>query len=78
MNTWPDEPISRPQNYPVARDAANWAKPVERLSLDNVPGNGLSLYVDGWQTLSPLRGSDSCGRRHTRCAWKERQCCLPS
>jgi hypothetical protein len=56
MNTQPDEPVSKSQNYPVARDAANWAKPVERLSLNNAPGSALNLNVDGRQTLSPLRG----------------------
>ncbi len=37
-------------------DAGNWARPVERLTVSDVPSAALNLNVDGRQTLSPLKG----------------------
>lgn len=56
MNLRPDEHANLPHDRPVARDAENWAKPVESLSLKGAPASALNLNVDGRQTLSPLRG----------------------
>lgn len=41
---------------PAPRDAGNWAKPVEHLSVSSTPNGALNLNVDGRQTQSPLRG----------------------
>lgn len=38
------------------RDADNWAKPVERLSVKSAPSGAVNLNVHGRQTLSPLKG----------------------
>lgn len=38
------------------RDEGNWAKPVERLSVNSTPSGALNLNVNGRQTLSPLQG----------------------
>lgn len=50
------QPIDKSGDRPDARDAGNWAKPVERLKVSNTPGGALNLNVDGRQTLSPLKG----------------------
>lgn len=40
----------------TARDAGNWARPVERLTVREAPSGAMNLNVDGRQTVSPLRG----------------------
>ena len=40
----------------VARDAGNWATPVEHLKVSATPGGALNLNVEGRETLSPLKG----------------------
>lgn len=41
---------------PPSRDAQNWAKPVERLTVENAPSGAVNLNVHGRQTLSPIKG----------------------
>lgn len=41
---------------PPPRDSHNWAKPVDRLSVEHPPSGAVNLNVHGRQTLSPLKG----------------------
>jgi hypothetical protein len=52
--TLTEEPPTPTQN-PVSRDAANWAKPVDRLSAENVRG-GTVDSVTGKRATGPLQG----------------------
>lgn len=53
MNNPPE--ILQPEPKPT-RDAANWAKPVDRLTVSDAPGSALNLNVNGRQTVNPLKG----------------------
>ena len=52
----------------IPRDADNWAKPVERLSVGSTPSGALNLNVDGRQTQSPLRGFGQLWQKTYRAA----------
>lgn len=56
MSSQSNHQIDNSGEHPAARDAGNWAKPVEHLKVNNAPGGALNLNVDGRQTLSPLKG----------------------
>lgn len=48
--------MSTPSNTPQARDAGNWAKPVDRLRVTETPSGAVNLNVNGKQVVSPLQG----------------------
>jgi hypothetical protein len=48
-------PPQAPPEAPLSRDAANWAKPVDRLSAEGVAGSGVDR-VTGKRVTSPLQG----------------------
>ncbi len=41
---------------PSSRDAANWAQPISRLKVSDVPIGATNLNIDGRQITSPLQG----------------------
>ena len=45
----------KPKEVP-ARDAANWAKQVSRLSVDSAPEDAINLNVTGRRVMSPIQG----------------------
>ncbi len=47
-------PEEKDENQP--RDAAFWAKRVERLEVSDVPEGAVNLNVDGRRTVGPLQG----------------------
>ena len=48
--------MSTPNNPPQARDAAAWAKPIDKLKVTGTPAGATNLNVDGKQVVSPLQG----------------------
>jgi hypothetical protein len=50
------QPVDKSGDQPNARDVGNWAKPVDRLHVGNMPSGALNLNVEGRQTISPIRG----------------------
>ena len=48
--------MSTPNNPPQARDAAAWAKPVDKLKVTGTPAGATNLNVDGKHVVSPLQG----------------------
>ena len=48
--------MSTPSNTPQARDAGNWAKPVDKLRVTETPSGAVNLNVNGKQVVSPLQG----------------------
>ena len=48
--------MSTPTTTPPARDAGNWAKPVDKLKVTDTPSGAVNLNVDGKQVVSPLQG----------------------
>ena len=48
--------MSTPDNPPQARDAGNWAKPVDKLKVTDAPSGAVNLNVDGKHVVSPLQG----------------------
>jgi len=48
--------MSTPNNPPQARDAGNWAKPVDKLKVSDVPAGATNLNVEGKQVVNPLQG----------------------
>ncbi len=39
-----------------SRDAANWAKPVDTMEVNNIPSEAINLNVQGRKPMSPLQG----------------------
>ncbi len=48
--------MSTPTNPPQARDAGNWAKPINKLKVTDTPSGAVNLNVDGKLVVSPLQG----------------------
>lgn len=53
METKPSASGSPPER---SRDAANWARPVARLAVQDVPSGAVNLNVDGRSVVGPLQG----------------------
>jgi len=49
-------PQSQERNEKRPRDAAHWARYVERLKVSDVPEGAVNLNVDGRRTVGPLQG----------------------
>jgi len=58
MSTTPTQPQDTETTgvSPTPRDAAYWAKPVDKLKVSDVPSGALNLNVEGRQLTGPLRG----------------------
>jgi len=58
MSTTPTQPQDTGTTgvSPTPRDAAYWAKPVDKLKVSDVPSGALNLNVEGRQLTGPLRG----------------------
>jgi hypothetical protein len=48
--------MSTSTNTPQARDAGNWAKPVDKLATSDISAEALNLNVDGKSLTGPIRG----------------------
>ena len=55
--TTPESPEQLPTETPaIARDAANWAGPVSRLEVGDLPADALNRNVAGRRVTSPIQG----------------------
>ena len=50
------EPTNPPPSQPPPRDAANWAGPVDRLTVSGTPEGAVNLNVAGRHLAGPLKG----------------------
>lgn len=48
--------MTTPPTAPTPHDAANWAQPVERLTVTGIPDGAINLNVEGRQLTGPLKG----------------------
>ncbi len=57
MSAAPETPQQEvPETAPVSRDAANWATPVSKLSVGDLPAEALNRNVEGRRVMSPIQG----------------------
>ena len=57
MTGVPDSPEqTTPQTSPASRDAGNWATPVSKLKVGDLPPEALNRNVEGRRPMSPLQG----------------------
>ncbi len=50
-------PTTSPQSNEIqSRDVGNWAQPVAKLQVSNVPSGAINLNVEGRQVVGPLQG----------------------
>jgi hypothetical protein len=45
-----------PETRQTERDSANWAAPVDRITVTNVPTGAVNLNIDGREVMSPMQG----------------------
>ena len=48
--------MNEPSSPPPSRDAANWAKPMDTLTVNNIPANAINMNVQGRRMTGPLQG----------------------
>ena len=48
--------MSTSTNPSQARDAGNWAKPIDKLKTSDIPAGALNINVDGKPLTGPIRG----------------------
>jgi hypothetical protein len=53
MGTPADEPKEKPH---LPRDAANWAAPIKKFKVDEVPAGAINLNLDGRVAVGPMQG----------------------
>ena len=56
MSTAPETPGKVASDVPASRDAGNWATPVSKLHVGDLPSEALNRNVEGRKVMSPIQG----------------------